>query len=309
MQEKRESIQRRQGSLSVTRFPGKNGIELIEATAIRHSLPRHFHSVYCIGLIREGARRCFYRGSHHVFGAGQLFIIPPGESHTCESFESLPYSYSMFCIDPREWEESLQLLGEGTGQQLLRQRTAVISTPVFEDNRLFVLLMALAETLRNGHDGSRQLAADSLYAEAMVRLHTTASLEPALAPTPVSSGGIGEQDRSAVQAVKEYLQAHADDFSKDESSNVSGEDLSRITGLSVYYLNRLFSREVGMPPHAYHTQLRIRQAKQKLAQGKTPLEAALETGFYDQSHFHRCFVKLVGMTPARYAASRRGTVL
>ncbi|WP_338149160.1 helix-turn-helix transcriptional regulator [Citrobacter cronae] len=66
---------------------------------------------------------------------------------------------------------------------------------------------------------------------------------------------------------------------------------------------RSFSREIGVTPHAYLIQLRVRKARRLLATGKSPVEVALLTGFADQSHLTRAFVRQFGVTPGRYQAA------
>jgi AraC-like DNA-binding protein len=93
--------------------------------------------------------------------------------------------------------------------------------------------------------------------------------------------------------VRDYLDAHCAD-------NPSLADLARLTGLSPHYLNRLFQRQVGLPPHAYLVQRRLMRARQLIRAGHSPLEASLESGFSDQSHLHRHFKRTHGLTPGQY---------
>lgn len=77
-------------------------------------------------------------------------------------------------------------------------------------------------------------------------------------------------------------------------------------GLDKFWLSRAFRDEVGLPPHAYLTQLRVLRAKELLAAGVRPSEVAPQVGFYDQSQLHRHFRRIVGTTPGKYrSASRR----
>lgn len=46
--------------------------------------------------------------------------------------------------------------------------------------------------------------------------------------------------------------------------------------------------------------MRINAAKTLLAQGIPPLEAALQTGFSDQSHFTHYFSSFIGLAPGVY---------
>jgi AraC-like DNA-binding protein len=116
-----------------------------------------------------------------------------------------------------------------------------------------------------------------------------------------SEGG-GREERMAVRRVREYLVA-------SHASNVSLEDLAKVANLSPYHLHRVFTREVGMPPHAFQTQVRISRAKVLLSEGK-PLQAvAAETGFADQSHFTREFKRYVGLTPGAYRSRPSASLL
>ena len=66
---------------------------------------------------------------------------------------------------------------------------------------------------------------------------------------------------------------------------------------------RGFARAVGVTPHAYLLQQRVRLARRLLSAGRRPIEAAAEAGFADQSHLTRAFRRQLGVTPARYRAA------
>ena len=101
------------------------------------------------------------------------------------------------------------------------------------------------------------------------------------------------REPAAVGQVKRYLERHY-------AEAVTLEGLSRLTGLSRYHLVRVFGESVGVPPHAYLRQMRVREAKKLLAAGLPVAEAAVATGFADQSHLHRWFKRLWGVTPGGY---------
>lgn len=82
------------------------------------------------------------------------------------------------------------------------------------------------------------------------------------------------------------------------------EDLAQAVFMSKYYLIRKFKNIVGMTPHQFQIQNRVRQAQRLLDEGSTIIEAATQMGFYDQSHFNKCFLKIVGISPAEYIGSR-----
>lgn len=84
----------------------------------------------------------------------------------------------------------------------------------------------------------------------------------------------------------------------DQKLNLA--ELAHRFSFDKYQLIRHFKRQVGVTPNGYLTLLRIEQAKFLLAQGHALVEVALQTGFYDQSHFARYFRTYTGVTPRGY---------
>lgn len=79
------------------------------------------------------------------------------------------------------------------------------------------------------------------------------------------------------------------------------EELAVHAGLDKFHLCRAFRAQVGMPPHAYLTHLRILRAKALLGAGVRPKDVAPRVGLYDQSQLNRHFRRIVGTTPGEYA--------
>lgn len=63
---------------------------------------------------------------------------------------------------------------------------------------------------------------------------------------------------------------------------------------------RRFKRAMGIPPHQYEVQSRVRAAKKMLSTPMSIAEAAALAGFYDQSHLNRWFNRCIGLTPRVY---------
>lgn len=86
------------------------------------------------------------------------------------------------------------------------------------------------------------------------------------------------------------------------------EDMARSIGLSPYYMIRSFKTVCGLTPHQFQIQCRVRKGQKLLEEGKSVTEAAYATGFCDQSHFDRCFHKVVRLTPSEYKQSVKSLV-
>ena len=75
-----------------------------------------------------------------------------------------------------------------------------------------------------------------------------------------------------------------------------------LTGGGFSFLRR-FKKAAGLTPHQFLVQNRLRMAKKLLAEQLPPAAAALEAGFYDQSHLNRWFRRNIGLTPREYRNS------
>jgi AraC-like DNA-binding protein len=100
-----------------------------------------------------------------------------------------------------------------------------------------------------------------------------------------------------VDVIRDYLEAHL-------TERVTLGGLASATGLTQYAVLRAFRRAMGLPPHRYLTQLRVRRAAQLLRAGHRPSRVARMAGFADQSHLNRHFRRLVGVTPGAFAQGR-----
>lgn len=78
------------------------------------------------------------------------------------------------------------------------------------------------------------------------------------------------------------------------------EDMAYHVGISPFHMIRQFKAVCGLTPHQFQIQCRVRKAQKLLEQGESVTEAAYAAGFCDQSHFDRCFQKIVRLTPGEY---------
>jgi AraC-like DNA-binding protein len=86
------------------------------------------------------------------------------------------------------------------------------------------------------------------------------------------------------------------------------DELSQNIYRSKYHMIRSFKKAVGLTPHRFQVQLRIRRAKELLLSPSfvSIAEVASATGFCDQSHFIHSFKTVVGMTPTDYIRAQHG---
>ena len=83
------------------------------------------------------------------------------------------------------------------------------------------------------------------------------------------------------------------------------EFLSAQSHCSKSYFIRKFKAAVGLPPHRFQLQNRVRKAQRLLPHARSVADAALAAGFYDQSHFIRAFMRQTGLSPSAYRLASR----
>ena len=96
-----------------------------------------------------------------------------------------------------------------------------------------------------------------------------------------------------------------DKISSHPEQELSIETLAADSDVSKYYLIRKFKSSIGMTPHQFCIQNRIRKSQGLLDEEKTVSRIAVEMGFYDQSHFDKAFRKIVGISPSEYIHSKK----
>jgi AraC-like DNA-binding protein len=253
--------------------PEISGLECFRADGLVHEYGRHAHSTWSIGIVDRGVGGSWYRGANRHGSRGELFAIAPGEVHTGYPVGDTGLSYSILYVDDALMNDVLP---------------SVTMVPVFPEVAIRDRTMALRmqRLCRALEFSALCLAVDSELMTVLGCMFRRHGRVPDQAPPG--------REANHVARIKEYLRVH---FGRQ----VRLQELSDLTGLSKAYAVRSFHQLVGMPPYEWLLQLRIETARMRLQQGCSIGDLAVELGFADQSHFHRRFKRLTGMTPATYA--------
>jgi AraC-like DNA-binding protein len=262
------------------RSPLLPGAELLTARFLDYRFAPHWHDAFVVAVIERGAERYHHRGTRRVAGAGTIAPVNPGEVHTGERAVEEGWAYRVF-YPSVEWMEGVAtgLAGRLTGVPWLPEQVIA--------DREVAARLARAHRLLEAGAGS--LAAETALTGAFSLL---VSRHCRNAPRAAALRG----DDARVRTMRERLAERL-----EEPLTLSR--LAAEVGLSPFHAARLFSRSVGMPPHAWRNQLRLARAAGLLRRGISPGEAAASCGFFDQSHLTRIFRRAYGVPPGRWRAA------
>lgn len=249
------------------------GIEACRFQGLSRPFPSHFHEHFVLGLVEAGERRLLCGGREYELRAGDVMLLNPGDSHSCVQCGGA-LDYRSLHLPPALADD---LAREATGTA----DPARFPRPVARDGESAHRLRTLHRLELEGGGVMEKEEALLLLAQALFRRRG-----PSPGPPP-------PECREEVAAACAFLEANYQE-------RVTLDGLCRHVGLSKAALLRAFARGKGITPYRYLEAVRVNRARELLGRGLSPAQAALETGFADQSHFSRYFTRVSGLTPGAY---------
>ena len=246
------------------------------AAATRHVFPRHWHEQYGVGVIHQGAHRSHSGRGMVEAGAGDVITVNPGEVHDGAPIGDAGRSWRMLFFDPALIAAAIWDMSEGDS------KSYEFSRPVITDAGLARVFQCLFSAMTMTGDAAYGMRREELLLELL-------------------AGIVRPLDRAASQAPAAIRRARTL-IDEEPAAPVALADLARECGLSRFQVLRGFVKATGFTPHAYLMQKRTDLARRLIARKTRLADAAAISGFADQSHMTRVFVRKYGVSPGAYAA-------
>lgn len=261
--------------LRIVKYDPDLQVEIYHFQGLMQKFPNHFHKYYVIGFIEQGHRYLSCKNKEYTITPGDLILFNPRDNHTCYQLNGEKLDYRCINIQPDIMRKACL---EITSTEYLPYFT---TTVVFHSELVSVLRDLHQMIMANEQDFKKEELFFFLV-EQLIQEYTDQvnKVHP-----PAQS--------AETKAICNFLEIHY-------RETISLNDLCLLTGLSKYYLLHSFTKQKGISPYSYLETIRIDKAKQLLGQGVLPIDAALQTGFADQSHFSNFFKKFIGLTPRQY---------
>ncbi len=260
-----------------------SGIVLEDYAVPACVIRRHEHVESLVHVVLEGhvRYRVFTSGKELKFraGPGTIFVLPRG------TIDEITWSGSTHrlaaALHPRLLTNALEETAQESDIELTEHWNLT-------DPNIMALMLAMRTDLETGSPAGR-LYGESLANALAVYLLKRYAVKPHV-PT-LYRGGL---PRYRLKRVLDYIAANL-------SGDLTLAQLAAVAGMSPHYFSELFRHSTGRAPHQYVLLRRIDLAKERLRDStRSVIEAGLDAGFQNPSHFARVFRKAVGISPSRF---------
>ena len=259
------------------------GVALEKHTVPAVFIPRHQHPENFLHVVLSGAVKYEVntRGRNLRFASrpGTIFLLPRGT------------------IDEVNWKGPTQRVAVTIHTGLLTRvleetahKTDVEMTEHWDltDRHISALIMEMIADLDDNSP------AGSIYGESVANALAVYLLNRyavrRIKPNSYSGGLPGNRLKRVLDYIESCLH-----------ENVTLAQLAALAGMSPHYFSELFKQSTGHAPHSYVLMRRIERAKENLQNPeRSIIDAGLEAGFQNPSHFARMFRKIAGTTPSKY---------
>lgn len=249
-------------------------LEAYRFEGIVQPFPNHFHEHYVIGFVEDGQRVLSCRNKDYSIECGNVVLFNPGDNHGCVQSDEGTFDYRGFNISKGIM---LDLAEEVTG----RWELPGFSKNVIYDDEITCYLRPLHEMVMTG-------------------IVDFGKEENLLFLISVLIQKYGQPFESCVPECPQEIERACEFMQQHFSERIYLDQICRYSGLSKSTLLRAFTKVKGITPYRYLETIRINKAKLLLEKGIAPIDAAIQTGFSDQSHFTNYFSSFIGLAPGVY---------
>jgi AraC-like DNA-binding protein len=260
--------------LSIIRKNTFDGTEYKTATFLNKQFPVHFHHDWSIALIEAGSELVKIHDQTLHLHSDVLIVIAPHVPHAHSGTEDAFWKYKALYINPDVVQFIIKSAKIDYGH--LSHIPFILS----DDPVLVQKFKDIAVSLHQSNDFETNLA------ELFKQL--------------IDSFLIQEKQVKNPKISIDYLENLKCELEQNFCDKILLEDLSARHQTNRFNLMRQFKKYTGLTPNEYILSLRIEHSKKIIFQNLPLVNVALESGFYDQSHFSHCFKKFVGLSPNEY---------
>lgn len=236
----------------------------------------HTHPFTELFLVTGGVGDFYVENNIYPLKKGDFILVNPNTTHTEKSDEKKPLEYIAVAVDN-------------------------FSLTLNDSNHfIFNCINKYADIIRYMDSMLAEQQGDKLYSNRICQNILEIILIEILRITKLNV-----DTEPTINASKECfkLKKYLD---SNYASKITIDDLARLSNLNKYYLIHSFNKYFGSSPINYLCGIRIRAAKELLANSDYSIaQIAQSAGFSSQSYFTQCFMKDCSISPSAYRHKMR----
>ncbi|RBW58238.1 hypothetical protein DS884_10290 [Tenacibaculum sp. E3R01] len=252
-------------------------MELLSASYVNQKFPMHSHNAYCIGILEEGSQILSFAKNNLIVPSNSIIMINPNEVHANYALDENGWKYKMMYVnsDVVKYIYSLYWIS--------KCKNIRFKYYTLQDDFIFNLIKSFFNSFENTSFENLEHQLKRILSHLITNYATNTE----------------EQEQVHQNSINELK--HILDEKFDTKLNL--DNISKSLGINKFKTIRAFKKSTGMTPFSYVLQKRIEKSKILISQNVKLSHVALESGFYDQSHFSKYFKNYVGVTPISYFKS------
>lgn len=225
-----------------------------------HCFPLHSHESFCVGAITKGTASFTINNDTRLLTTSTIFIIPSNTGISITTDSE--YNYITICFK----------------NELKKQVENIKFNKYFIELRYTEDLLVLCDIFKKDNDENR-------FLNSILKLINSA-IEP---NSPLER----KKSNETIFLVCEYIK-------KNANQKFDLDSLAKSFYLSKYHLIRIFKKEMGVTPHQYYIQAKMRIIKAEIFHVPSETTLATELNLFDESHLCKLFKRQMGLSIKDY---------
>lgn len=270
----------------------------------------HFHNRYEIILfLSEGALLEVEDRTYHV-KAGDLFFINNKEYHRTSGAIGKEYNRYVLMFEPELLEPMAQAFHYEFSMFFENHRDGFVHKLHLTEEHLIRIEKIFAKIEKRIHSGSSYEAAVKIKLAILELVTEINEMYRFFMEEDKDKKGVEHQleehmkfkdpilYRERIEQIKKYIALHVDE-------KLDLDEIAQQFFMNRYYLSHYFKKETGFTLLQYVTNQKVIAAKALLKDGLSVTDVASQLSYNSDSHFIAVFKKNTGITPKKYAQSKK----
>ena len=248
-------------------------LELKYSTTFYECSQKHYHNMICILALKKGSAKFIINEKELILKNNKLIIINPNEVHYSICDERNEDYYVLYIY--RDWYKNFQ-------NQIFNIKEIIALPNIIDDLDINQDFFKLFNFLQKDTDViEKELKVFNFFKK-------------------IFNKNIDEKNFLKIDETSKLAKEFKEYIEQNISSKLTLSKIAEELNVSAFHIIRVCNQNFGLSANAYIVNKRVHRAKKLISDGVDISQAAVDVGFYDQSHLTNVFKKVFALTPKAY---------